>query len=98
MGMSTHIEAFMPDTDADFIKHKNVLLACREAGVSLPKETAGYFGSDDTSNETLDERLIVPLQLSLDYVNYSEDDRHGFEVDLTRLPKGVTKLRFYNSW
>ncbi len=97
MGMSTHILAFTPDTDAEYQKHKKVLLACRDADVSLPKETEGYFGSNDTSDETLEERLRVPLEVGIDYIKYTTEDSEGYEVDLTRLPKGVTKIRFYNN-
>ena len=28
----------------------------------------------------------------------NEEGRQGYRIDLTKLPKGVKILRFYNSW
>lgn len=96
--MSTHIMAFMPDTDADFKKHKKILLACMEAEVSLPKETAEYFGEEDAEEYLLDEKLSVELKEGVHYKDWSDESSQGFEVDLSKLPKWITKLRFCNSW
>jgi len=98
MGMSTHIQAFIPDTDAEFQKHKKILLMCSENDVSLPKETAEYFGSDSADEYLLDEKLEIELKEDVHYKNWFDESSQGFEVDLTKLPKGVTKLRFYNNW
>ena len=98
MGMSTRIEAFMPDTDLEFQKHKKILLMCKEAEVSLPKETAEYFGDDSPEEYNLDEKLEINLIEGTHYEEWEGDMQQGFEVDLSKLPKGVTKLRFYNSW
>lgn len=96
--MSTHIRAFIPDTDPEFQKHKEILLLCNQHNVTLPKETALYFGDDSPNEYLLDEKLEVELAEGIDYIEYREDSIEGYEVDLTRLPKGVTKLRFYNNW
>ena len=96
--MSTHIQGFIPDTDAAYQKHKKVLLVCAEAGVSLPKETTDYFGSEFPSEYLLEEKLSVDLKEGVHYAVYHDDYSAGFDVDLSKLPKGVTKLRFYNSY
>lgn len=98
MGMSTHIEAFMPDTDADFQKHKKILQMCLENEVSLPKETALYFGQEEPEEYLLDEKLSVSLKENVHYKDWSDESSQGYEVDLSKLPKGITKLRFYNNW
>lgn len=98
MGMSTHIQGFIPDTDTDFKKHKKILLFCMEENVSLPKETAEYFGSDDAEEYLIEEKLEIKLEEGVHYKEWMEDSSKGFEVDLTRLPKGVTKLRFFNTY
>ena len=98
MGMSTGIQAFIPDTDVDYQKHKKILLACMEADVSLPKETAIYFGEDYPTNYLLEQKLSVKLKQGVHYKDWSNETSEGFEVDLLELPKGVTKLRFSNSW
>lgn len=98
MGMSTHIKGFTPDTDATYQRHKKVLIVCLEADVQLPKETAEYFGSTTAYEELLDEKLEIELKEGVHYENWSDESSQGFEVDLTKIPKGVTKLRFYNNW
>jgi hypothetical protein len=98
MGMSTDIKGFIPDTDKDYLRHKRVLLACKENQVSLPKETAAYFNANMPDPYLLEEKLEVELQNGVHYKEWREDMQQGFEVDLTKLPQGVTKLRFYNCW
>lgn len=98
MSMSTHISGFVSDTNPEYQKHKKVLLFCEEQGVSLPKETAEYFGSDSADLYLLDEKLSIELVKNIHYVEYREDMVEGFEVDLSKLPSGVSKLRFYNSY
>jgi len=98
MGRSTHIEAFIPDSDKEYQKHKKILLMCLENDVSLPKETAQYFGSEDAYESLLDEKLEIELEEDVHYTKWCDEYRSGFEVDLSKLPKGVNKLRFYNSW
>lgn len=99
MGMSTHIEAFTPDSDPEYQKHKKVLLACIEADVFLPKQTAEYFGVEILpSIDLLEDKLSVALKEGEHFKNWNDESSAGFEVDLTKLPKGITKLRFYNNW
>lgn len=100
MGMSTHIKAFIPDTDPEYQKHKKVLDVCREQDVYLPKQTAQYFGSEVPYGGMQEEKLEAELIENVHYTNYSDlkEGNQGFEVDLTKLPHGVTKLRFYNNW
>lgn len=98
MSMSTHIKGFIKDTDPLYQKHKKVLLACNEAEVSLPKETADYFESDDPDLCLLGDKLEIPLKRGIHYKEYSEDMLEGFEVNLSDLPRAVSKLLFYNSY
>lgn len=104
MGLSTHIKAFTPDNDPEYKKHKKVLLACIEANISLPKETAKYFNCeykqevDEGDKYLLEERLEIELKLGDHYKKWQGIDSHGFEININDIPKGVTKLRFYNSW
>jgi len=102
--MSTHIKAFTPDNDPEYIKHKKVLLACIEAEISLPEETAKYFNCEykeqvDAGDEyLLEERLEIELKLGEHYKKWQDIDSAGFEININDIPKGVTKLRFYNNW
>lgn len=98
MGMSTHIIAYIPDTDPEYQMHKEVLQVCAKNEVSLPIETAAYFGDSSPQLYLLDEKLEVDLVKGIHFKEWSDESSQGFEVDLTQLPKGVTKLRFYNNW
>jgi len=95
MGMSTHITGFISDTDPTYQKHKKVLVACIEAGISeLPKETAEYFGNKYPEEYLLEDKLSVAINKH----EYSSDYEQGFEVYLKDIPQGVEKIRFVNSW
>lgn len=96
--MSTFLKAFIPDTDKTFQKHKKILLACLEADVELPKSTAEYFGEEYPEEYLLDDKLEVELKEGVHYNNYADDESEGYEIELNKLPEGVTKIRFYNSW
>lgn len=98
--MSTHIKGFIPDTDAEYQRHKKVLLICHEMEVHLPPETAEYFGHGVPHLSLLEEKLEMELIENVNYKYWddTEEGSQGFEVDLTQLPPGVTKLRFYNNW
>ncbi len=94
MGKSTHVTAFIDATDETYIKHRNVLLACLAADISLPKETAEYFGEDWPRYELLEEKLETKIFKTFWKIDYAE----GYEILIEDLPKGVHKIRFYNSW
>lgn len=101
MSTSTHIKAFIPDTDLEFQRHKKVFLVCLQAKVSLPHETADYFNFYDgipDNGDLLDSKLEIDIKNSNCLNKWHNHDADGYEIDLTKLPQGVTKIRFYNSW
>ena len=100
MGMSTHIQAFIPDTDSNYQRHKKVVEMCAELKVSLPMETSVYFNANFPNNVNLEDKLEIDLIEGEHYAEWVDRDAgsQGYEVNLTKLPSGVTKLRFYNNW
>lgn len=96
--MSTHITAFIPDTDETYQKHKKVLLACKEAEVDLPKATAEYFGYDYPEDCALEEKLTFNLKEGEHYRKFRNEYSNGFEIDINKIPKEVKTIRFYNSY
>ncbi len=96
--MSTRLRAFIPDTDALYQKMKKVYLACEEAKMDLPEEAAKYFGVSYPEDDALEQKLTVKLTEGIHYVPYFTEMTEGFEIDLDKLPKGVTKIRFTNSF
>lgn len=98
MGMSTHIKAFIPETDSTYQKQLAVFKACQNAGVSLPKETAQYFGCEEPYEGLEEEKLEFKLEKGVHYIKFCKNADEGFEIDLKKLPKEVSKIRFFNSY
>jgi|WetSurSiteA1Bulk_404760.scaffolds.fasta_scaffold39005_2 hypothetical protein len=104
MSMSTSLIGLV-DKDKVFQNHKKVLIACKRAKISLPKETAEYFDVTECPNdyeyaeEYAEEKLSVELEEGKHWKFIEEDHPEcGFEVFVRKLPKEITKLRFENSW
>jgi hypothetical protein len=92
--MSTRVCAFIAPNDPTFLKHQKVFLACQEAGISLPDETAEYFDTRWPENYALEQKLSIKIPIH----EYREEMTEGYEVFIADLPKGVFKIRFTNSW
>lgn len=95
MGISLHITALVDDTDATYVKHKNVLLACIAAKIRiLPIETADFFGSKYVDISIIEQ----PLERKIETTKYCTDYCEGFEINMKDIPPEVTKLRFVISY
>jgi len=91
MGMSTHIVGFRPP-DEKWKAMKAIWDACRKADVSVPREVDDFFNGEVPDPAGVE----VPLKEAVR--DWGDESRDGFEVDVTKLPKDVTIIRFYNSW
>lgn len=91
MGMSSHVEGIRPP-DAKWLAMKAVYDSCRAAGVRPPQEVDDFFNYEQPDPKG----VIVSLKDCCS--DYNQDSSSGFEVDLSKLPKGITVIRFYNSW
>lgn len=95
MGMSTHVIGFIPDDDKTYKMHAKVLLACLEASINeLPKETAEYFGSKYPDRTLFEQKLQVDIPVN----KWQHEDSVGYELEVNKIPSGVAKIRFYNSY
>jgi len=94
MGRTTHIQAYISPDCPKYKKHASVLKACVEAEVSLPKETAEYFGYEEANLCFLDEKL----ELKIPKHEWSDEYSQGYEIFIKDLPEGVYKIRFSESW
>lgn len=92
MGMSSHVIGIRPP-DATWNKMKAVYDACIAAKVKIPEEVSDYLGDGDR----LDPKGVV-VSLTSCTTTYSAEFHEGFEVDLRKIPAGVTIIRFYNSY
>ena len=89
--MSTHIVGFKAP-DEKWKAMKAIWDACENAGIDVPGEVEKYFGG-----EPPDERG-VEVDLDEDALEWSDDSCSGYEIDVKKIPKDVTHIRFYNAW
>lgn len=92
MGMSTHVVGFRPADDT-WNKMKEAWIACENAGVDIPKEIYNFFEGINP-----EDRPGAEVNLGKSVREWRDDYRQGYEVDLTKIPKDVKILRFYNSF
>lgn len=93
MSMSTSIVGFVPP-DNKFKKMKAAYDACHKAGVEIPEEVSEFF-QDEIPD---DAGVSIDLEDHECVKEYSEDMVHGFEVDISKVPKDVKIIRFSNCY
>jgi hypothetical protein len=97
MGMNTYVKGFRPPNDK-WKAMKAIYDACESGGIAVPDEVDDFFNGEPPDKAGVEVDLEVK-KLGLGCVRpYRDDSREGIEVDVTKLPKGVTILRFVNSW
>ena len=93
MSMNTCIVGFIPP-DAKWKKMKVVWDSCSKAGITPPKEVDDFFNGvppDDAGVE-------IELEEHPSCQEYRDEMREGFQVEVSKLPKNVRFIRFYNSY
>lgn len=92
MSMSTYVQGLKPKTE-EYEKKLNIYKSCEELNVSVPKEILDFFDGD-----VCEEGIITEIPKGA-IKEYADDYcREFFEVDLTKLPKDIKKIRFVNSY
>jgi hypothetical protein len=93
MGMSTYVQGFVPPT-GKWQSYKNIWEACEAAHVEAPTEVQEFFDYEPPD----DNGVVVDINDAV--VNYSDANTTSerWEVDITKLPKDVTVVRFVNSY
>jgi len=92
MSMSTHVIAFRPP-DKKWHRMKAIYDACVAGDIEIPDEVEDFFNGEP------DEKGV---EVEIDKIVEDWDDGcgsgSGYQIELSKLPKGITVLRFYNSW
>ena len=95
MSVSIYFHAVIPVDGDAYRKHKAVVDACKAAGVSIPAESASFFGHAGSveEREVTEKGILVNIRgrgLAVeDDVMYGD----GAVIDLAKLPPGATKIR-----
>lgn len=74
----------------EFEKMKAIYLHCQDLKIDPPDAVQKYFPSEPGDGPNVD------LYKHESVTEWSTDYAEGYEVDLSKLPKGTTKLRFYH--
>ena len=93
MSMFAYVQGIKPITEY-YKKRLEIYKNCKELKISPPEEIRKYFKDD---SEPCDEGIIVDLK---EYIvkQGSDDCRDYYDVDLTKIPEGVTRVRFVISY
>lgn len=94
MGMSYYVQGFVSPDNEQYQKHCKVLRACIDAGVSLPKETAEFFGDDSPEEYLFEDKL----QVEVPNHEWNGDCANGLEIKVSEIPKEVDTIRFVMSY
>jgi hypothetical protein len=93
MSVSCEVKGLKPITD-DYKKRLEIYKSCIELKISPPEEIRKYFEYD---SEPCDEGIIVCLEEDAvsESIGYTSV---YYDVDLSKLPDDVTKVRFEISY
>lgn len=96
MGMSSRVKG-VRDLDGEFAKMMAVKVACDAVEIDYPEAVKAYFKYPGESADYLRcEMESVDISAAVTESQHDAIDR--FEVDLSKLPKGVKAIRFENSY
>ncbi len=97
MSMSTSVVGFHPP-DEKWKKMKAVWDACMAAGTTVPPEVSMFFNGERPDDEGVKTELTSYNKPHPSCTPYTGPAKQGYEIDLSKLPPNITKIRFYNSW
>ena len=97
MSMSSHVKGIVPADDKFQMMYK-IWKTCYEGEVSIPEEVREFFGLEFEGEEPDPTGLEIAIEHTEAVKDWTAEMSTGFEVDLTKLPKNVKIIRFYNSW
>ena len=94
--MLTNLIGIRPavERDGEWQKMKRAWDACTDAGAPIPESVRTFFGGEPPA----DDGSTISLERHIAVREVSASNQSGFEVDLTKLPADVKRLRFVNSW
>lgn len=93
MSTSIHVVGFRKPDQSHILK-VNAMKALEAAGAKVPDDLSEYFGHIRPELVTVD----TGLEVEVPHVPWQAEMLDGFEVDLSKIPAGVSKLRFYVSY
>lgn len=93
MSMSSSVYGIKPP-DSRWLQMKAVYDACKNAGIEVPGDVDEFFEYEEPD----EMGVVVNLENEPCCSEYSADMANGFEIDIAKLSKDVTAIRFVNSY
>ena len=97
MSMSTCVMGIRPPDD-EWKKRVAAWKACKEAYLDPPQELEEYFDNLNCYDPEEDQGPLISLGDEPYCKKYNSEGASGFEIEIAKLPKGLTHIRFFNSW
>lgn len=97
MSMSKYVQGIVPPDDK-FKKMLALYRQCEDAGVSIPAEVVKFFNGEEPDEAGVIINLTYDKKHKGVVTEDGEDSREWTEIDLTKLPPNVKKIRFVMSW
>jgi hypothetical protein len=95
MGMHSYVLGFR-EPDEKWHQMKSVWDACKAADIDSPKEVEMFFGGEAPDPSGIETPLSYGKSPCCS--EYKSDMREGFEIDISKLPDNITKIRFVNAY
>lgn len=92
MAASLDVRGYKP-ADEKFKKMKDVWDSCIELKISIPKEVDDFFNgeSPDAAGVLVERKQLEACGC---VTKYRGDGEHGYDIDVSKIPKDVKILRF----
>jgi hypothetical protein len=100
MSMSLFVVG-LQEKDEQFRKMKKILDLCNETEIEPPDEVTQYFLDLDWGEDMeygSDDDHLFTVKINSAVFEWNGEEVSGLQVELARLPKNVTHLRFYLMW
>lgn len=95
MSMSVYVHGIRPVTE-EYSKKLDIYRSCKELNIQPPEELLEYF---EYESHPCEDGIVIDLPSGL--MTHSTSMQHCsdyYDVDLTKLPKDVVKVRFEISY
>jgi hypothetical protein len=98
MGMCSYVKG-VRDLDGKFKQMIDVKCACEAADIEYPQAVKNYFNECDPGCDVEDLRREM-AEVDIDEACSEDfyDATAAYVVDISKLPEGITKIKFINSW
>lgn len=92
MSTNTYIQGLKPKT-GEYQIRLDVFTSCKKINIEPPKEIKDFF----YNGEICEEGIVTELPKEA-VREYTDEYREFLEVDLTKIPDDISRIRFVNSY